>query len=50
MTIARVWDSYGLQPHRVRPFKLSWDEQFVEKPTGVVGLYTNPPKVSVASG
>jgi transposase len=43
MTVARVWDQHGLQPHRVRPFKLSRDKQFVEKLTDVVGLYLNPP-------
>src|SRR6266487_494168 len=43
MTGARIWDSHGLQPHRVRNFKLSRDKQFVEKLTDVVGLYLNPP-------
>lgn len=43
MTIARVWDRHGLQPHRVRTFKLSRDKQFTEKLTDVVGLYLNPP-------
>jgi transposase len=43
MSVARVWDSYGLQPHRVRTFKLSRDKHFVEKLTDVVGLYLNPP-------
>jgi transposase len=43
MTIARIWDSHGLQPHRVRTFKLSRDKRFVEKLTDVVGLYLNPP-------
>jgi len=43
MTVARLWDSHGLQPHRVRNFKLSRDKQFVEKLTDVVGLYLNPP-------
>lgn len=43
MTVARIWDSHGLQPHRVRTFKLSRDKQFVEKLTDVVGLYLNPP-------
>ena len=38
MTVARIWDSHGLQPHRVRNFKLSRDKQFVEKLTDVVGL------------
>lgn len=43
MTVARIWDSHGLQPHRIRTFKLSRDPQFVEKLTDVVGLYLNPP-------
>jgi transposase len=43
MTVARVWDSHGLQPHRTRTFKLSRDKHFVEKLTDVVGLYLNPP-------
>src|SRR5438093_250483 len=43
MTVARIWDSHGLQPHRVRNFKLSRDKQFAEKLTDVVGLYLNPP-------
>src|SRR5208283_567047 len=43
MTVARVWDGHGLQPHRVRTFKLSRDKQFVEKLTDIVGLYLNPP-------
>ena len=43
MTVARIWDRHGLQPHRVRNFKLSRDKQFVEKLTDVVGLYLNPP-------
>ena len=43
MTVARIWDGHGLQPHRVRTFKLSRDPQFVAKLTDVVGLYLNPP-------
>ena len=43
MSVARIWDRHGLQPHRVRTFKLSRDKQFVEKLTDVVGLYLNPP-------
>ncbi len=43
MTVARIWDAHGLQPHRVRTFKLSRDPVFVEKLTDVVGLYLNPP-------
>ncbi len=43
MTVARVWEAHGLQPHRVRTFKLSRDKQFVGKLNDVVGLYLNPP-------
>ena len=43
MTVARIWDGHGLQPHRVRTFKLPRDPQFVAKLTDVVGLYLNPP-------
>ena len=42
-SIHRIWDAHGLQPHRVRTFKLSTDPAFVEKLTDVVGLYVNPP-------
>lgn len=43
MTVARIWDRHGLQPHRVSNFKLSRDKHFVEKLTDVVGLYLTPP-------
>jgi transposase len=43
MSVARVWDANGLQPHRIKTFKLSGDKHFVEKLTDVVGLYLNPP-------
>jgi len=42
-TVQRIWDAHGLQPHRVKNFKLSRDPHFVEKLTDVVGLYLNPP-------
>lgn len=42
-TVQRIWDAHGLQPHRVKTFKLSRDKRFVEKLTDVVGLYLNPP-------
>ena len=42
--VHRVWRAHGLQPHRVRHFKLSNDPQFIEKLTDVVGLYLNPPE------
>jgi transposase len=44
MTVARIWEAHGLQPHRIKTFKMSKDKRFVEKLTDVVGLYLNPPK------
>src|SRR5206468_7943487 len=38
-TVQRIWEAHGLQPHRVKTFKLSRDKRFVEKLTDVVGVY-----------
>lgn len=46
-TVSRIWDAHGLQPHRVKTFKLSNDKRFVEKLTDVVGVYLNPPDRAV---
>ena len=46
-TVQRIWDAHGLQPHRVKTFKLSRDPRFVEKLTDIVGLYMNPPDKAV---
>jgi transposase len=42
-SVQRIWRAHGLQPHRVRRFKLSNDPKFVEKLRDVVGLYVSPP-------
>src|SRR5579863_658100 len=42
-SVHRIWQAFGLQPHRQRHFKLSTDPQFVEKVRDIVGLYLNPP-------
>src|SRR3546814_708647 len=42
-SVQRIWRAHGLQPHRVRQFKLSNDPQFVGKLRDVVGLYVDPP-------
>ena len=42
-SVQRIWRAHGLQPHRVRQFKLSTDPQFVAKLKDVVGLYVDPP-------
>jgi transposase len=41
--VQRIWRAHGLQPHRVRQFKLSNDPDFVDKLRDVVGLYVDPP-------
>jgi transposase len=42
-SVQRIWRAHGLQPHRVRQFKLSNDPDFVAKLRDVVGLYVDPP-------
>ena len=46
-SVQRIWRSHGLQPHRVRQFKLSNDPAFVTKLRDVVGLYVDPPAHAV---
>ena len=41
-SVQRIWRSHGLQPHRVRQFKLSSDPLFVARLRDVVGLYVDP--------
>ena len=43
-TIHRIWQAFGLQPHRSETFKLSTDPLFVEKVRDIVGLYLSPPE------
>lgn len=42
-TIRRIWNAFGLQPHRSETFKLSSDPLFVNKVRDIVGLYLSPP-------
>src|ERR1700758_4624497 len=44
MTISRIWQAFGLQPHRTDTFKLSPDPQLIEKVRDIVGLYMSPPE------
>ena len=46
-TVARIWESHRIQPHRERSFKLSRDPEFNEKVRDVVGLYMNPPDKAI---
>jgi transposase len=47
MTISRIWQAFGLQPHRTETFKLSPDPLLIEKVRDIVGLYMNPPDHAV---
>src|ERR1700691_403561 len=46
-TVHRIWQAFGLQPHRQKHFKLSNDPFFVEKVRDIVGLYLHPPENAV---
>ena len=45
--VHRIWNAFGLAPHRQDTWKLSTDPQFVAKVRDVVGLYLNPPERAV---
>ena len=47
MTISRIWQAFGLQPHRSETFKLSPDPLLVPKVRDIVGLYIHPPEHAV---
>lgn len=46
-TIRRIWNAFGLQPHRAETFKLSTDPLFVDKVHDIVGLYLSPPNRAI---
>ncbi len=46
-SVQRIWRAHGLQPHRVKQFKLSNDPRFVDKLRDIVGLYVDPPAHAV---
>lgn len=46
-TVGRVWQAFGLQPHRSETFKLSTDPLFIDKVRDIVGLYMSPPANAV---
>jgi transposase len=46
-SVHRIWRAHGLQPHRVKQFKLSTDPRFVDKLRDIVGLYVDPPAHAV---
>src|SRR5215212_4063198 len=46
-TVQRICAAHGLEPHRIRTFKLSRDPQLAERLKDVVGLYVDPPTHAV---
>src|ERR1700757_2782039 len=44
MTVHRIWQAFGLQPHRSTTFKLSPDPLLIDKVRDIVGLYIDPPE------
>jgi transposase len=46
-SVRRIWAGQGLQPHRVRTFKISNHPKFADKLKDVVGLYVDPPAHAV---
>src|SRR5216684_4173733 len=46
-TVHRIWQAFGIEPHRQKHFKLSNEPFFVEKVRDIVGLYLNPPENAV---
>jgi len=46
-SVQRIWRAHGLQPHRIKTFKLSKDPEFAAKLRAIVGLYVDPPAHSL---
>jgi transposase len=46
-SVQRIWAAHGLQPHRIKRFKLSTDPNFAAKLRDIVGLYVDPPKHAI---
>jgi hypothetical protein len=46
-SVQRIWAAHGLEPHRIRTFKLSRDPLLPERLKDVVGLYVDPPAHAV---
>jgi transposase len=43
-TVQRIWNAFGLKPHRTESFQLSKDPLLIEKVRDIVGLYMSPPE------
>lgn len=44
MTVARVWQKNGIQPHRMERYMASNDPDFEAKAADIIGLYLHPPQ------
>ena len=44
MSVHRIWQAFGLQPHRTKTFKLSPDPLLIDTVRDSVGVYLNPPQ------
>lgn len=47
MTVYRVWQRAGLQPHRLERYVVSTDPAFEQKAADIIGLYLRPPEHAV---
>jgi transposase len=47
MTVARVWQKHGIQPHRMERYMASDDPDFERKAADILGLYLLPPQHAV---
>lgn len=47
VTVQRVWQRAGLQPHRLERYVTSTDPDFETKAADVIGLYLSPPRNAV---
>ena len=44
MSVHRIWQAFGLQPHRTKTFTRSPDPLLIDKVRDSVGVYLNPPQ------
>ena len=42
MSVHRIWQAFGLQPHRTKTFKLSPDPLLIDKVRDIVGVVSQP--------
>ena len=46
-TVSRIWQDFGLQPHREETFQLCEEPLFAPKVRDIMGLYLHPPERAV---